>query len=399
MMQHSDSNSIQLDLIALADGELDAAGIKRVEQFLKQHEQTASGSAADTQTSDENSVSASEALPSKAMSHDLGHIRAMLMKLRVKQAVQASTPAVSAALQNQIAQMFTDNASGLAASSAGITTTAAANTESSAAPLKFSDAPANNPWRVMSRWAPAAAAAMLLIGVSAVQYWQPGSSSNATYPDSFVAVPADNTDPSDSTSVFRKPLAPVASLTGQSNSNSRSTSTHDATANVTPAVLTTSLEAPVAYAQLSTDRINAFGQRHSMCSRKLERLYRSSEFPKEVAQMPEAIANALGQMPKGSLDLSKSGYQFSKAGKCGVPGQPSVHLVYRTRTADDSVSLWVATNSGRPQLAEGTLYQGDPADSEHPIFFFRQGELVYYLVGNAFDHTRTAAQSLVVASR
>lgn len=382
MMQPTDSNLIELDLIALADGELDVAGMRRVEAYVRQCEQQAKQVADQhtkpqdqpTQTPNQKSIHAASAHNAP----DLAQVRALLLKQHIRLSMQASTPAVPASLEHQIAQMLRGPAIGAteATGTTGTSTTAAATLP----PLKITDtaaptasSPARSPWLFATRWAPAAVAAMLLIGVLLTQALQPTQPAGTRVADNATHSP----------SVF-------GALTPTSNNNTRPN----------PAVLTTSPQAPVAYAQLSSDRINLFGQRHSMCSKKLESLYRSSEFPVEVAKMPEAIAERLGSKePKGSLDLSQSGYQFSKAGECRVPGQASVHLVYRTKTSDDSVSLWVVTYNGKPQLAEGTLYQGDPADSDHPIFFFRQDDLVYYLVGNAFDHTRTTAQKLVVASR
>lgn len=414
MNNASDTNTIQMDLLALCEGELDAAGMRRVEAFLKQHETAQKQATAQTDNpADATDTDGSTKSSSPAVTGDmnLAHIRAMLLKQRINRTMRTQTPKVSADLTSQISQMF---AVGSAATAAQPALKLAGQTETASSTPHA--APVSR-WLLASRWAPAGLAAMLLLGVVLMQWSQPridpNNIANTNNPTNLATGFGPNTASNSNTNNANTNASASAASqnrTGQPAQNRLSNSVFDSVAGLTdksatypvPAaysLLTTSLQAPVAYAQLSTEKINAFGNRHSVCSKKLERLYRSSQFPVEVAKMPEAIAASLGKTPKGSLDLSQSGYKFSKAGECRIPGQPSVHLVYRTKTSDDAVSLWVVTYNGKPQLAQGTLYQGDPADSDHPIFFFRQDDLVYYLVGNAFDHTRVAAQELVVASR
>lgn len=314
MTQHHDHNSIELDLLALADGELDDAGRARVAQYLAQHPEAS------------NQVAS-----------------LLLLKQQVGQAMREQTPPVSDSLKASIEKLLVPEES-----------TAAAAATAPALTLAQPMVHADRPRSVWTHWVPPALAAMVLFGVS-LMIWQ------------------------------NRPVGPTASESIMAR-------------NPGPSLVTTSLDAPVAYAQLSEPRVQALGKRHNTCSKKLEALYRSQDFPNKLSEMPAAIAGCVGKRPRHSLDLSQMGYEFTRAGECHSTGETAVHMVYRAKGPDgDSVSLWVLPYKGQPEIREGLIYQGNVADSDIPIFFWRQDELVYYLVGNSFDRARVAAQSLVAS--
>jgi hypothetical protein len=391
MTQSFDANPIEQDLLALVDGELDDAGLWRIQQLLME-------------------PAGAERISEKLLG-------TLMLKQRLNMCMRQQTPLPDAALKNQVRQMLSQ------VGHDDSVTPSAVNPSRSQPSLSVAVAGSRGNERVAAdtspaqsetislsgsilhaRWLPTGIAAVLLAGVMlSLGTIRSGFWSIYLHTPRLAATNIGNAPSSagHDANGNELPLVDSESRYGGALPSTRpsvSAQGPDASSIFTPLV-TASPEAPVTYAQLSTDQISAFTSQHTRCSRRLQSLYRSGEFPTEVAKMPKAIAGCIGKKPCHSLDLSRLGYHFSRAGECQAPGRRSVHLVYRDATEGDSISLWVVDYTGRPQIQPGILYQGDPADAPHPIFFWRQDDLLFYLVGDSFDLTRTAAQILAMATQ
>lgn len=148
---------------------------------------------------------------------------------------------------------------------------------------------------------------------------------------------------------------------------------------------------------LPASMVERLTQRHITCSRELSRLHAAARFPREVDQLPAAVATFLHVSAVTPLDLRPAGYELAAAGECKTPGPSAVHVVYRSTGTDgvrDSVSLWVTPASEHQEVAPGKVYSAGGPHWPHPILFWRRGDLVYYLVGDASQSVEHAAQLL-----
>ncbi|MEX0655045.1 MAG: hypothetical protein WDZ31_05075 [Phycisphaeraceae bacterium] len=146
----------------------------------------------------------------------------------------------------------------------------------------------------------------------------------------------------------------------------------------------------------SADR---FGRRHSRCSRDQTPLFNPERFPTEVTALPAAIEAFLGLEFTGPpLDLSLLGFDYRQAGECLLPGGQAVHVLYRTDQAGedgDSLSLWIAPDTGQLDLEPDRLYTtADPANTGPPLLIWKHEELVYYLVGDSMPRAHQVAQAM-----
>ncbi len=140
-----------------------------------------------------------------------------------------------------------------------------------------------------------------------------------------------------------------------------------------------------------------FVSRHTICSRKIEKLARVELFPQNIEELPPALAQFLGGPAAMGLDLSSLGYEFQAVGECNVPGDKSVHLIYRAKddpTGDDTLSLWIRRFAGSPDISSDRFYAVAGSDAANPLIFWRQGGMIYYLVGNSFDRVDSAAKRI-----
>jgi hypothetical protein len=161
-----------------------------------------------------------------------------------------------------------------------------------------------------------------------------------------------------------------------------------------------SFDAPFFTPELVEDRrAKAMGRRHEKCSATIESLMKAEQFGKELSQIPMKVSEYLGlssAIPQP--DLSKLGYEFSGAGRCGLPGGKAVHLVYKPIEGSgrtDSVSLWIRADAASAvNIEEGKLYAATSEDAEHPILVWRRGSAVYYLVGEASSRLIEGAKQL-----
>ncbi len=97
-----------------------------------------------------------------------------------------------------------------------------------------------------------------------------------------------------------------------------------------------------------------------------------------------------------ALDLSVLGYTYEQVGTCSVPGRRSVHVVYKAapdsgRTG--SISLWIKPDTGKAPITPGVLHTAE-TPSGNPVLLWKRDGRVYYLVGDARDDAQQAAQML-----
>lgn len=150
---------------------------------------------------------------------------------------------------------------------------------------------------------------------------------------------------------------------------------------------------------LSVDQIDRFTGRHGDCSLNTDLLYGSEKFGGATAfnQLPGKLADYFQTSTDGlRLSLDGIGYQYEIAGACTLPGKGSVHIVYKHKDhPDKAISLWVKpadqTHAG---LKEGQVYANAGDDLMHPVIYWRQGGLLYYLVGDSIEDANKAVKAL-----
>ena len=162
-------------------------------------------------------------------------------------------------------------------------------------------------------------------------------------------------------------------------------------------VATTGRHADGTHLLLPAATIHAFQHRHVECSRTPQMPDGKEAFFQDLERLPPSIESHLGRPATPSLDLTPLGYQFQAAGKCNVPGEPAVHMIYSAMAhtgRNDSLSLWIRVYEGQPSIEAGRIYAGTPGDSTHPVLLWRQGEMIYYLTGDASAPVSDAASAL-----
>ena len=154
---------------------------------------------------------------------------------------------------------------------------------------------------------------------------------------------------------------------------------------------------PVEDSSVPSWQLAAFEQRHVLCSNTLDMLHRDDALPQRITELPQALTQRYGHATPG-LDLSAIGYEFQRVGPCTVPGSNSLHLIYHAKAdtgRDDSISLWIIPydTSGR-ELADGQMIAVLGSEAPHPLFMWRQGEMLYYLCGDRAKGMQQAADML-----
>lgn len=149
---------------------------------------------------------------------------------------------------------------------------------------------------------------------------------------------------------------------------------------------------------LSPEKIQQITARHIDCADRPDRLRNPDQFGgKDFEQLPGKLrdyfktdANQL------ALNLDGIGYDYQLAGTCSMPGSGAVHIVYKKQeTPDQSISVWIVPS--RPEhdkLQEGRVYSEVNQDILHPVIFWRDGGLLYYLVGDSIEDCDKAVQQL-----
>lgn len=148
---------------------------------------------------------------------------------------------------------------------------------------------------------------------------------------------------------------------------------------------------------VASEQASRFARRHTRCSRMLADMNNAQRYPRELAELPEALHQIVGSAHLPSLDLTAAGFRYKMAGDCRIPGQLSSHLVYESITGSrDALSLWVTPY--RPDrhaaIEPDTLYESADPGRVHPILFWRRDDVVFFLVGDDLGRTTEAAALL-----
>jgi anti-sigma factor RsiW len=146
--------------------------------------------------------------------------------------------------------------------------------------------------------------------------------------------------------------------------------------------------------------VSDFAARHVTCSRGIALLRNTVNLPANVRDLPAGVAQYLGRQPYPVLDLSAMGYDFDRAGPCTLPGDRSVHLIYKAKPAsghDDALSLWIEPDAGSSALPLDQPLHLTGARSAHPMIVWRHAGMIYYLVGDSSTAVERALATLAAA--
>lgn len=142
----------------------------------------------------------------------------------------------------------------------------------------------------------------------------------------------------------------------------------------------------------------SFQHRHVECAGLPGSLVESDRFPTDLAVLPRHINDYLGTWPTPALDLTKLGYRFERVGKCTLPGGQSMHMIYRAMPETgrrDTMSLWMKVDDRALDLEPGRIYAATDQNAVHPILVWRQGNMIYYLVGDVTSPMSSSVRGLM----
>ncbi|MBB6430234.1 hypothetical protein HNQ40_002040 [Algisphaera agarilytica] len=149
---------------------------------------------------------------------------------------------------------------------------------------------------------------------------------------------------------------------------------------------------------LTASLAQTFGERHVKCSIGQSAPYDGQLFPAEIGQLDDSLVQHVGQELDGAaLDLSTLGYEYKLAGFCPLPGDKSVHVMYENDKGQ-MLSLWIKAYDGKPTLDPGVPYIPPTDHTEQPMMVWREGDMVFYLVGDTMDDVKQAQPSIHLAS-
>ncbi len=141
-----------------------------------------------------------------------------------------------------------------------------------------------------------------------------------------------------------------------------------------------------------------FGQRHIQCALGQAAPYQAELFPATIADLDKALAQHVGQELDGAaLDLSTLGYDYQVAGFCPLPGGKSIHVIYENPEGK-TLSLWIKPYDEKPMLDPGVPYIPPHDHTAQPMMVWRDGEMVFYLVGDTMDDVRRAQPAIHLAT-
>ncbi len=149
-------------------------------------------------------------------------------------------------------------------------------------------------------------------------------------------------------------------------------------------------------AVLTASHVQEFETRHVRCSVGEAPMIRGDLFPATLDGLDPVLRRLVGDSLAGaSLDLSAAGFDYALAGVCPVPGDDAVHLIYTARHPDAAgrlaaLSLWIQHDPDRPDLRPGTPYTAADDDSPHPMVVWRERDTVFYLVGDSMQDVERA---------
>lgn len=150
---------------------------------------------------------------------------------------------------------------------------------------------------------------------------------------------------------------------------------------------------------MSASKVQQFDRRHGDCAAKPEILKQHERFgeAKDLEHLPGKIGDYFKTSTDGmKLNLSGVGYDYKLTGACSLPGNGAVHIVYRHHDdASRAISLWIKpAKDEHDKLKEGQVYSIGGGDPLHPVIFWRQGDLMYYLIGDSLEDCDKAVKEL-----
>ena len=118
-------------------------------------------------------------------------------------------------------------------------------------------------------------------------------------------------------------------------------------------------------------------------------------FARVLTELPESLRGYLGQTAQ-CPDLSRMGYQFAGCGPCRIPGGKTAHLLYRPADGQGrgTLSLFVQRDEGQLKVDGGKVYLSRDASDGTEMIVWREGGVVYYLVGENDGQLRSAAGAM-----
>jgi hypothetical protein len=149
---------------------------------------------------------------------------------------------------------------------------------------------------------------------------------------------------------------------------------------------------------LSTSMVERFGNRHVKCATKAEPMYGVDQFPQNLTELPGALSEYFHQpIDPQVLNLSGLGYTFDVAGLCVLPAKGAVHMLYQPQTPtdqSDSLSLWMRPHDEVSIIEADKLYASPATETEHPMIAWRHGSMDYYLVGDDYETVQEAFDAI-----
>lgn len=150
---------------------------------------------------------------------------------------------------------------------------------------------------------------------------------------------------------------------------------------------------------LSDRDIQNFTGRHFDCAERPDRLKNPDQFGgKNFEQLPGKLRDYFDTSADTlSLNLDGIGYDYQLTGTCSLPGSGAVHIVYHKQdNPEKSISVWIvaADKAKQGELVEGRVYSEVGDNLLRPVIFWRDGGLLYYLVGDSIEDCDKAVQQL-----
>ena len=150
---------------------------------------------------------------------------------------------------------------------------------------------------------------------------------------------------------------------------------------------------------LPVDKLDHFAGRHGDCALNTGLLKETERFgdATQFSELPGKLADYFQTSTDGMhLSLDGIGYKYELTGACPLPGKGAVHVVYRHKAdPDKAMSLWVMpAREEHASLKEGQVYSIASKDLMHPVIYWRQGGMLYYLVGDSLEDCDKAVKEL-----
>jgi hypothetical protein len=149
---------------------------------------------------------------------------------------------------------------------------------------------------------------------------------------------------------------------------------------------------------IGDNQIKNFTGRHFDCAERPDRLKNPDQFGgKDFEQLPGKLRDYFNtDTNKLALNLDGIGYDYQLTGTCSLPGSGAVHIVYHKQgNPDQSISVWIVPTTERhDKIEEDRVYAEVGDDLLRPVIFWRDGGLLYYLVGDSLEDCDKAVKEL-----